>query len=59
MALFFGGHVLWPDGWAGRFDWISALIALGATVALFRYRQGVVMVIVACGLIGLAAALVR
>lgn len=35
------------------------MIALGAAVALFRYRQGVVMVIVACGLIGLAVSLVR
>jgi hypothetical protein len=26
LALFFGYHVLWPKGFAGTFDWISALL---------------------------------
>ncbi len=59
LALFFGWHVLWPDGWAGRFDWISAVMALGAAVALFRFRRNVVTVIAACGAIGLAASLLH
>ena len=54
LALFFGYHVLWPAGFAGPFDWLSALIALGAAVALFRYRRKVIHVIAACAVIGLA-----
>ena len=42
LALFFGYHVLWPTGLAGSFDWISALIALGAAVALFRFKAHVI-----------------
>ena len=55
LALFFGWHVLWPEGWAGRFDWISALIALGAAVALFRFKKNVVVVIATCAVVGLVA----
>lgn len=54
LALFFGYHVLWPDGLDGRFDLQSALIALGAAVALFRFRQNVIHVIAACAVVGLA-----
>ena len=53
LALFFGYHVLWPKGFTGSFDWISALIALAAAVALFRYRQNVIHVIAACAVLGL------
>ncbi|MBS7662822.1 chromate efflux transporter [Pseudomonas lalucatii] len=53
LALFFAYHVLWPEGFAGRFDWPSALIALAATVALLRYRRGVIQVLFACALAGL------
>ena len=53
LALFFGYHVLWPQGFAGRFDWGSALIALGAAIALFRFKGNVMYVIAACALVGL------
>jgi chromate transporter len=53
LALFFGYHVLWPDGFAGRVDGMSALIALGAALALLRYQRNVMQVIAACALIGL------
>lgn len=53
LALFFGYHVLWPQGFAGRFDWLSALIAIGAAIALLRYQRNVMHVIAACALIGL------
>jgi chromate transporter len=55
LALFFGYHVLWPQGFAGRFDWVSALIAGCAAVALFRYRRNVIHVIAACAVVGLIA----
>lgn len=53
LALFFGYHVLWPLGFTGRFDWVSALIALGAAVALLRFKRQVIHVIAACAVIGL------
>lgn len=59
LALFFGYHVLWPRGWSGRFDWISALIALAAAIALFRYRRGVIQVIAGCAATGLLVTLAR
>ncbi|MDP3288613.1 MAG: chromate transporter, partial [Methyloversatilis sp.] len=55
LALFFGYHVLWPDGFDGRFDAISALIAAAAAVALFRYRMNVTHVIAGCAVVGLVA----
>jgi chromate transporter len=53
LTLFFGYHVLWPTGFAGKFDWISALIALAAAVALLRFKATVIQVIAGCALIGL------
>ena len=53
LALFFGYHVLWPKGFAGTFDVVSALIALGAAIALFRFKRNVIQVIAACALAGL------
>ncbi|MCC6076607.1 chromate efflux transporter [Pseudomonas sp. GCM10022188] len=59
LALFFGYHVLWPQGFAGSFDWPSALIALAAAVALFRFKRGVIQVLLGCALVGLALHLLR
>ena len=53
LAMFFGYHVLWPKGFAGTFDWISAFIALAAAVALFRFKANVIHVIAACAVVGL------
>jgi chromate transporter len=53
LALFFGQHVLWPDGWSGRFDAIAAALALAAAVALFRFKRGVIEVIAVSAAIGL------
>ena len=55
LALFFAHHVLWPQGFVGRFDAVSALIALAAAVALFRYKLGVLPLLAACAALGLAA----
>lgn len=59
LALFFGYHVLWPTGLSGTFDWPSALIAVAAALALFRFKRGVIQVLFACALAGLAVHLVR
>ena len=52
LAVFFGYHVLWPNGLQGLFDWPSALIAVAAGVALFKYQSNVIHVIIVCGLLG-------
>lgn len=57
LAVFFGYHVLWPQGLAGDFDWKAACIALGAAVALFRFKRGVIEVIAVCAMAGLAITL--
>ena len=54
LALFFAYHVLWPQGFAGNFDLVSALITLAAALALFRFKQSVIRVIAASALLGLA-----
>jgi chromate transporter len=55
LAVFFGYHVLWPKGWQGPFDWLSALIAIAAAVALFRFKRNVIHVIALCAVVGLIA----
>ncbi len=52
LAMFFGYHVLWPQGFGGAFDLPSAVIALAAAVALFKYKRNVMHVIGVCGLLG-------
>jgi len=58
LALFFGWHVLWPQGtadapFAGSFEWFYALISVAAFLALWKYRQDTLRVIAACAAIGL------
>ena len=53
LALFFAHHVLWPQGFAGSFDLVSAIIVLLAGLALFRYQQSVMRVIAAAAPLGL------
>ena len=55
LALFFAYHVWWPQGFAGPFDLWSAAITLLAALALFRFRVGVMGLLAACALAGLAA----
>ncbi|MFV2004916.1 MAG: chromate efflux transporter [Gammaproteobacteria bacterium] len=57
LAVFFAHHVLWPEGFEGNFEWFSALIGAAAFVALFRYKVGIVQVIGACAVLGLAYSL--
>lgn len=57
LALFFAYHVLWPQGFAGRFDVFSALLMMAAAIALFRFKLGVVPLLAGCAAIGLLATL--
>lgn len=54
LAVFFAYHVLWPHGLAGRFEWASAVIGIAAAVALFRFKVGVIPVVLVSGIVGLA-----
>jgi chromate transporter len=59
LAMFFAYHVLWPQGFGGPFDWLSAVIAAAAAVALFRYKVGVMPLLGACALVGLVSSVWR
>jgi len=53
LAVFFAYHVLWPRGFTESFEWASAVVGLGAAVALFRFKVGVIPLLMSCGLTGL------
>jgi chromate transporter len=57
LAMFFAYHVLWPQGFGGRFDAASAVITVAAAFALFRFKVGVMPLLGACAAIGLAVTL--
>ncbi len=64
LGAFLGGHVLWPGGWqtgmtAGGLDLFAAALGIAAAVALFRYKVGIITVILAAGLAGLLMNLLR
>lgn len=52
LALFFAYHVLWPQGFSGSLEWLSAFIGVTAFVALYRYKVPIIPVVGACALIG-------
>lgn len=52
LALFFGWHALWPQGWQAGPDWQAILLAVAAAVALQRYKVGVIKVIAAAAVAG-------
>ena len=54
LALFFAWHVLLPQGTSGSVDLPALAIVIGAALALFRFKAGVIPVILASGLAGLA-----
>ena len=53
LAVFFARHTFWPAGLALPPDWPSVVLALVAFVVLFRFRVGVVRVLVACAVAGM------
>ena len=52
LALFFGYHTIWPQGFGTPLDITSALIAVAAAIALLKYKLNVMQVIAVCGLLG-------
>jgi len=54
LAVFFAYHVLWPKGLSGPFEFPSAVIGALAAIALFRFKAGVIPVVLASALAGMA-----
>ena len=59
LAMFFGYHVLWPNGFGAGLDWPSLVIAIAAAIALFHFKRGVIQVLLSCGVVGLLVYVVR
>ena len=53
LAMFFAYHVLWPQGFDGQFEWLSAIIGIAAFIALVRFKLGIMSIIAGCAIIGL------
>jgi len=53
LAMFFAYHVLWPQGFGGHFDVMSAVIGAAAAVALFRFKVGVMPLLAGSAAVGL------
>ena len=54
LAVFFAYHVLWPTGLSGPFETASAVIGVVAAIALFRFKAGVIPVVLSSALAGMA-----
>lgn len=59
LAVFFAWKVWWPlatrsEPFGGAFEWFSMLLTVAAAIALMRYKVNVMMVIAACGVLGVA-----
>jgi len=54
LALFFAYHVFSPQGLTGQIDWLSVALTALATLAIFKYKANVILVIVAGGILGMA-----
>ncbi len=57
LALFFAEHVFWPTGLTKTPDAAAIVIAIGAFIALWKFEQSVMRVIITCALVGLTATL--
>jgi chromate transporter len=53
LALVFGAAVIFPQGWTGNIDWFAAAMSVAAFVALYKFKAGVLLVVLVGGLIGL------
>ncbi|HMQ02495.1 MAG TPA: chromate efflux transporter [Pyrinomonadaceae bacterium] len=59
LALVFGASVLFPQDFPGIVDWFAAGLAIFAFLVSYFTKIGVVWAVLGCGLIGLAASLVK
>ncbi len=57
LAVFFAWHVFWPKGLANDFDGVAALIGVYALIALFRFKAGVIPVLIISAAAGVLVSL--
>lgn len=53
LALFFAYHVFYPNGLTGSMDIFAIGLSAAALICIFRFKVGVIPVIIASGLIGM------
>ncbi len=53
LAVFFGAHVLFPNGLSGTFEWFYALMSIAAFIALWQYKFDILWVLAASALVGM------
>ncbi len=53
LAVFFAYHILWPNGFTGKFEWAAAVLGLLTFIGLIRFRIGVIPMIGLAALTGL------
>lgn len=54
LALVFGAAVILPNGLFGSIDWFSAVLTVAAFIAFYRFKAGVLWVVLTGGAVGLA-----
>jgi len=55
LAIFFSYHIFWPNGFGkGQVDGFSVILTAAAALALFRFKLGVIPVILSCRIMGMA-----
>jgi chromate transporter len=55
LAVWFGLHVFFPAGLhGGRNDWFAIAVCVAAFIAMQRYKVGIIPIVIASGLLGLA-----
>jgi len=58
LAAFFAYHVIWPEGFAGSFEWFAVLISIAAFLALVRFKLGIMPVLAGSALLGLVYSII-
>lgn len=56
LAVVFGLTVIWPQGIGGGTDWFAVALTVIGFFVLYRFKQDVIWVVLAGGLLGLARA---
>jgi chromate transporter len=59
LTLVFGASVILSDNGEGGINWFAALVTLAAFLVLFFTKIGVIWIVLAGGIIGLAAAAIE
>lgn len=54
LAVFFAHHVFWhSSGTTGKLDYFAIILTLVAMLAIFRFKVGVIPIILGCGITGM------